>query len=242
MKLSPEMNVSDEKSAIRRRVSFADDKGFQLEKILIVNEPPDVPPILRSPIVRELLEKEINNNTVNAFWSPMFKPPPTDYLAFRKKLEQQNVCLENVSVTQDILRIAGSVKVKRLPSTDTVFIRYTTDSWVSYTDEHCKFAPYLSCVGLPENIDTFEFSIKLQSPKLVAGTVFEFCICYKTSENEYWDNNNLQNFKLALQNAQLKTSFESTLAQLASCDAYSMNSLESQFLNWCSFATESVYW
>lgn len=201
--ITSEKNSIDNSEKISRKVSFADDNGYQLEKVIIIDFS-DVPPVLTSPRVIELLSKEFEDEMLRTKWIATFDQPGDHYFPFVRKLEEQCVALERLSLSVDVNRVVGIVKVKDFNGPKSVFVRYTLNNWQSYNDHFSKFAPFLTCTN-PLRINTYKFTVDLIKERFEIGTILEFCICYQTSDKEYWDNNNRHNYKIILQAVAINT-------------------------------------
>ncbi|XP_026480640.1 protein phosphatase 1 regulatory subunit 3C-B-like [Ctenocephalides felis] len=108
-------------------------------------------------------------------WHPRFEQPARDYVAFRRKLEESNVALENIVVRKkddgscsggNENKAVGTVKVRNLDYHKDVIIRYTTDGWKTYKDETCSHVPTSASAKTgPSSAfhlhDTFRFELLL---------------------------------------------------------------------------------
>ncbi|XP_055758588.1 protein phosphatase 1 regulatory subunit 3C-B-like isoform X2 [Salvelinus fontinalis] len=119
-----------------------------------------------------------------------FPQPAADYLAFRNRLLKNSVCLENCTLQDKSL--TGTVKVRNLGFEKSVHVRVTVDSWKTYTDIDCTF---MNNVYSCQDTDTFAFVFKL--PRYVPPyNRVEFCICFKSKDQVFWDNNDGKNYVL----------------------------------------------
>ncbi|KAG5262858.1 hypothetical protein AALO_G00279670 [Alosa alosa] len=179
------------KTKRKKRVVFADSKGMSLTAIHVFKEFQDDP---LADLQFELsdLENAIVGLRVEKEKSLMldFAQPAADYLDFRNRLKKNLVSLENC-VLQD-KSLSGTIKVSNVSFEKTVNIRITYDSWKTYTDVPCI---YMNNVYGCLDIDTFSFFIDLPSV-IPHNKSVEFCICYKTLDQEHWDNNDGKNYKL----------------------------------------------
>lgn len=103
----------------------------------------------------------------------------------RRKLELNNVSLENVIIKESESTVVGTVKVKNLSFHKEVFIRSTWDSWKSQTDTFCTFSQIVGASGAYVIYDTFSFKLTLPPH----SRNLEFCVCFRADEKEYWDSN-----------------------------------------------------
>ncbi|XP_062381993.1 protein phosphatase 1 regulatory subunit 3C-B-like isoform X1 [Sardina pilchardus] len=172
----------------KKSVVFADTKGMSLTAIHVFKEFEDDP---LADLQFELsdLENAIVGLRVEKEKSLMldFAQPAADYLDFRNRLKKNLVSLENC-VLQD-KSLSGTIKVSNVSFEKSVNVRITYDSWKTYTDVPCI---YMNNVYGCLDIDTFSFHIDLPS----VNSSVEFCICYKTLDQEHWDNNDGKNYKL----------------------------------------------
>ncbi|GAA6220945.1 protein phosphatase 1 regulatory subunit 3C-like isoform X2 [Lates japonicus] len=123
-----------------------------------------------------------------------FPQPSADFQAFRAKLAESMVILENCSVTEQALQ--GTVRVRNISFQKDVRVRITFDSWQSYKDVPCTYLQ--KRFGGPQT-DIFEFDIAI--PKVLdAKRKIEFCLSYLPGgqSKPFWDNNNEQNYSIAV--------------------------------------------
>ncbi|XP_034728206.1 protein phosphatase 1 regulatory subunit 3C [Etheostoma cragini] len=123
-----------------------------------------------------------------------FPQPSADFKAFRAKLAESMVTLENCSVAEQALR--GTVRVRNISFQKDVRARVTFDSWQSYRDVPCTYVQ--KRFGGPQT-DIFEFDIVV--PKVLdAKRKIEFCLSYLPAGHSepFWDNNNGQNYSIAV--------------------------------------------
>lgn len=118
-----------------------------------MSEPSEVPPFWSHRFLSHLIPSRFydevdsctnhtpdNSLSVPDSWHPKFEQPARDYVAFRRKLEESNVALENVVIVQkDGTSIAvGTVKVKNLDYHKDVVVRYSLNNWKTFNDEKCR--------------------------------------------------------------------------------------------------------
>ncbi|XP_015512414.1 protein phosphatase 1 regulatory subunit 3C isoform X1 [Neodiprion pinetum] len=178
----------------KKRVVFADDRGRPLTQVKyfvrVMSEPSNVPPLWSSAYLAGVT-RGVKVEATPTPWSPTFPQPASDYLAFRRKLDQEAVSLENVIVREAEECLVGTVKVKNLAYDKEVIVRASSDDWTSHEDAHCS---YVSQPGAAQAAlvlyDTFRFRLTLppRSDKI------EFCVCYRVAGDEYWDNNEGKNY------------------------------------------------
>lgn len=163
-----------------------------------MKEPSNVPPIWTNTFVEKVLrckelqfnEKLLSNNGQYP-WEMCFSQPASDYLTYRRKLDQDAVSLENVIIREVDQCLMGTVKVKNLAFDKEVVIRVSTDSWTTHEDVHCSFVDQPVHQQMLTNLyDTFRFSLTLPAK----SNVIEFCVRYRTNGSEFWDNNSSKNY------------------------------------------------
>lgn len=179
----------------KKKVVFADDKGLSLTHVRLVKERPTSPPRWNSQflsLVTQGLNAEIIERTTEDQWQITFSQPASNYLEFRKRLDEGKVSLENVIVKEPDNLLTGTVKVRNLSFHKNVFIRYSTTSWQSFTDVACTYVQSATPSSITIVYDTFAFQISLPQ----SSNTFEFCVAYKTENEEFWDNNNSKNYVL----------------------------------------------
>lgn len=179
---------------LKKKVVFADDKGMSLTHVRFMTEPSSVPPVWSSRFLAQVT-KGLCAEVTPEPWEVTFPQPASDYVDFRRKLDQENVSLENVIVKESEECVLGTIKVKNLSFEKEVFVRSTSDDWKTKEDIFCKFVnnnQLSSISGHYTLYDTFSFKITLP-PK---SKKIEFCVCYKVGDQEFWDNNLGKNYIL----------------------------------------------
>lgn len=180
--------------ADKKRVVFADMKGMSLTAIHVFSnfdddfyQRNDDLQFDLSDLEAATLDLKITSKQSLAL---DFKQPSIDYLDFRNRLLQNSVCLENCSLLERSL--SGTIKVRNVGFEKSVQVRITYDSWASFTDVECT---YMNNVYSCQDTDTFTFVLELPSHIQPHNRV-EFCICYKTQGQSFWDNNDGNNYAL----------------------------------------------
>lgn len=105
---------------------------------------------------------------------------------FHEQFERQCVALERCG-TRD-RTVTGIILVKNIEFQKQVTVRYTLDHWKTSDDIETSYVPN-SNDGVT---DRFTFSLSL--PKTCKE--LEFAVRYKTSSEEFWDNNHNRNYKV----------------------------------------------
>ncbi|XP_037905151.1 protein phosphatase 1 regulatory subunit 3C isoform X2 [Hermetia illucens] len=176
----------------KKRVIFADDQGRSLTEVRIMSEPSSVPPLWSLKFLAQITQGLVSPHPSEQ-WTIDFRQPASDYLQFRKRIDDLNVSLENVIVRENESIVVGTVKVKNLSFHKEVIVRATWDDWKSQQDIFCTYSQIYGSSAAYVLYDTFSFKITLppSSKKL------EFCICFRSDGKEYWDNNNDKNYTIS---------------------------------------------
>lgn len=188
-----------------------------------MSEPSNQPPKLMtvSPYLNQQSAAAVasssssNGKQLEQQWQLRFPQPASSYLDFRKRLDENNVSLENVIVKSPDKRIVGTVKVRNLSYDKEVFVRSTRDRWATHQDTLCTYVqnnaminaaaggcgggPFSAASGPVQNpvtaiYDTFSFRLPLP----VDAAAMEFAVCYKSARFEFWDSNDGNNYWLSL--------------------------------------------
>lgn len=178
----------------KKRVVFADDRGLALEHVKVMMEPSHVPPYWALEIVASpTLERKPPPKPVIDLWEMRFNQPASDYVEFRRRITEEFVSLENVIIKQNECAVDGTVKVKNLDYNKEVFIRTSSDGWMTTEDTYCAFVESGPLNKNRESVyDTFAF--RLQLP--VHSRCLDFCVCFKCKGEEFWDNNKERNYAI----------------------------------------------
>lgn len=192
-------NNNDGNGKQKKRVVFADDRGRPLTQIRVMSEPSNVPPLWSTAYVAGLTggllgsskdqDQETAQDTTPP-WQVTFPQPASDYLAFRRKLDQNSVSLENVIVRESEQCLVGTVKVRNLAYDKEVVVRASSDCWSTHEDVYCTYVEQPGSPGPLILYDTFRFRLTLP----VASDIVEFCVRYRTDGKESWDNNENKNY------------------------------------------------
>ncbi|XP_064508280.1 protein phosphatase 1 regulatory subunit 3B isoform X1 [Pseudopipra pipra] len=174
---------------VKKRVSFADSRGFALTMVKVFSEfddPLDIP-----FNITELIDNIVGLTTAEKDSFVLdFVQPSVDYLAFRNRLETDCVCLENCVLKER--SVVGTVKVKNLAFEKTVKIRMTFDTWKSFVDYPCQ---YVKDTYGGSDRDTFSFDINLPEG-IQSHERVEFAISFECNGKMYWDNNRGTNYRI----------------------------------------------
>lgn len=246
---------------LKKRVVFADDRGMSLTHVRVMSEPSSVPPLWTSKFLAQVT-KGLSAEVASEPWEVTFAQPASDYVDFRRRLEQDKVSLENVIVKESEDCVVGTIKVRNLSFLKEVIVRSSTDNWITHEDTFCKFVnnnPALNAVSTGHYIlyDTFSFRLILP-PR---SRRIEFCVSFRCEGLEYWDNNSGKNYivvkkipDLSKQNIlddileapKLQRNNSDTndlLVKLKCADAlHAKVESWSEFASWNHLETEGPYW
>lgn len=198
-------------SGMRRRVTFADSKGFTLTEVKYLFESSNDPP--QSFIDGDSLYEAMKNLQLTASerasrtnqnkgnddsslsnkFTLEFTQPFASYSTFRNKINTEMVSLENCTVECSGL-LSGTIKVKNIAFDKQVHIRITTDQWATFVDRACQHSSAAS--NNDPNFDTFEFNINDLARGEIRSTSAHFCIRYTCAGQDYWDNNDGRNYTI----------------------------------------------
>lgn len=184
-----------------KHVVFADSKGFSLTAVRVFSDEEEQSDLDLLPYLQGLgsMTEDSYSCTVSTYCPGTqlklgFPQPSADFQAFRARLEESMVVLENCSVTEQAIQ--GTVRVRNISLQKDVHVRVTFDSWQSYKDVPCTYLQ--KRFGGPQT-DIFEFDIAI--PKVLdAKRKIEFCLCYLPvgHTEPFWDNNNGKNYSIVV--------------------------------------------
>lgn len=184
-----------------KHVVFADSKGLSLTAVRVFGDEEEQSDLDLLPSLHDLgtIKEDGYSCTVSTCCPGTrlklaFPQPSENFQAFRAKLADSMVILENCSVTEVALQ--GTIRVRNISFQKDVNVRITFDSWQSYKNVPCTYLQ--KRFGGPQT-DIFEFYITI--PKVLdAKRKIEFCISYSPGEQSktYWDNNSGQNYRIAV--------------------------------------------
>ncbi len=108
---------------LKKRVVFADDKGFDLAEVRVMKEPSSCPPRWSPDFLDLVLRGTGAESPEQQGWEATFPQPAANYKEFREKLERDNVALENVIIKAESEEVTGTVKVRNLGFHKEVLVR-----------------------------------------------------------------------------------------------------------------------
>lgn len=128
-----------------------------------MSEPSFMPPSWNSQFFK-LVTQGMVAEVAPEPWECTFTQPASDYLEFRRRLDENFVSLENVIVKESEESIVGTVKVKNISFQKEVVIRSTPDGWTTQEDTFCTFVNNAN-PSIPGSVkviyETFSFKVTL---------------------------------------------------------------------------------
>ncbi|KAK1799597.1 hypothetical protein P4O66_000372 [Electrophorus voltai] len=180
------------------RVRFVDSLGLELEcvKLFEAGEDPAVPAHVMS---RLLASSELATGKSLELTLPYFQPSFPGNMAsapgFLRRLCRQRVCLETIHCSE--LGIAGTVQVLNLAFEKQVTVHYSFTDWKSATDSKASWVSTVHRDGAEPDSDVFRFRLPVPPFILQPNVTLQFAICFQVLGEEFWDNNDGHNYKLA---------------------------------------------
>ncbi|CAG9864273.1 unnamed protein product [Phyllotreta striolata] len=231
---------------LKKKVVFADDKGMSLTQVRVMTEPSNVPPLWSSRFLAEVTQGLTADPVGEAnAWEAAFPQPASDYVAFRRRLDDGNVSLENVIIKASEESVVGTVKVRNLAFRKEVLVRYSTNEWKSYEDCFCTYVPNNMNTNINVLYDTFSFKFSLPPTRVKK---LEFCVCFRCEGKEYWDNNLGKNYNLvkksSLNNDDVFKKNINERQAVIKCNDIVQAKMESwsEFASWTHLENNSPYW
>lgn len=115
--------------------------------------------------------------------------------ALLQAVRTNKVEVEKISpVENEPLSFTGVVRVFNISFHKAVYIRATTDNWVTYFDHPAEYV-HGSHDG---DTDQFSFKLSFAPPYVTHGSLIEFVVRYETSEGDFWANNFSMNYAVSL--------------------------------------------
>lgn len=183
----------------KKRVVFADAKGFSLTAVrLFIPEPasPDASLLIKHSTAKlqgeqSTLDKQQHYNLRLGFPQPM-----TASKAFFARLRETRIQLGSCNISEHSL--IGKVCVYHAGVEKNVLIRITFDSWRSLHDIPCTFLQQLPFGG--SDMDIFSFDLCLPK-KLDPREQVEFCVYFRPGPGStpHWDDNRGQSYRLCIE-------------------------------------------
>lgn len=120
---------------------------------------------------------------VNKVLMPLFQQPGA-LAGFLDVIRDRHVSLESCAVTDPVtMTISGSVRVRNLDFHKSVYVRYTTDAWRTYSDLQANYVEN-SCDGFSD-----KFTFTVYGNALQVGERIELATRFHCKGQILWDNN-----------------------------------------------------
>ncbi|GCB70829.1 uncharacterized protein [Scyliorhinus torazame] len=185
---------SEFNGGLRKKVKFADSLGLSLASVkhFRASDEPYIPSkvflrLQSFPTIVDDLNEKFKALGIHCM-RPAFSMP-CEASDFMQRAERNRVCLENVTVRH--FDVHGLIRVLNISYIKEVIVRYTFNNWLSSMDTPAKYVEGSSHLGT----DQFSFVLSIP-PFLDQGSFVHFAICYRTDNEEYWDNNFDKNYSL----------------------------------------------
>lgn len=117
-------------------------------------------------------------------------PPETD------ERKAWPVYVERVFLSADKKNLIGTVVVQNWAFQKQVTTRFTLDYWKTTSEVAAEYSNDMRRTDIPENRDTFTFSISLADQANLENKTLFFCVRYNVNGQEYWDSNNSINYQV----------------------------------------------
>lgn len=112
--------------------------------------------------------------------------------------------LEKLNLSADQKNLIGTVAVQNISFQKHVTARFTFDYWQTTSEVVAEYSSDVRRRDRDDGADRFVFRINLSDhAKLETKTMF-ICICYRTSGQEFWDNNGGYNFQVDFKKKMVK--------------------------------------
>jgi hypothetical protein len=108
----------------------------------------------------------------------------------------QPVFVERVFLSSDNKNLVGNIAVQNLAFHKSVAVRYTLDYWKTTSEILADYNSDVRRKGTHENLDHFNFSIKLADQANLENKTLFFCVRYNVNGQEFWDNNGSCNYQV----------------------------------------------
>lgn len=115
--------------------------------------------------------------------------------ALLRAVRTNKVEVEKISLVEnEPLSFSGVVRVFNISFHKAVYVRSTTDNWLTYFDHPAEYV-HGSHDG---DTDQFSFKLSFAPPYVTDGSRIEFVVRYETSEGDFWANNFSMNYAVSL--------------------------------------------
>nr|CAH7727374.1 unnamed protein product [Callosobruchus chinensis] len=114
------------------------------KRVRVMTEPSSVPPLWMNFHFLEDVTRGVDADpgvSTEDRWQITFAQPASDYVEFRKRLDEGKVSLENVIIKESDDTLVGTVKVKNIAFEKEVFVRSSINNWQTHEDTYCSYVP-----------------------------------------------------------------------------------------------------
>ncbi|GFW17182.1 glycogen-binding subunit 76A [Trichonephila clavipes] len=175
----------------KKMVRFADTFGLDLTDIHVFPKDEDLPNVPSSAFadLAACNKSKSKDDFLHESYTfiPQFEQPGSDAY-FLEKVKQEKVCLENILI--EGLKLIGLVRILNIGYEKKVLARYTTNHWMSFTDQYAEYVTGSS----DELTDKFKFII--YPHYMQPGSQLTLVVKYEVNNEEFWDNNQSKNYTL----------------------------------------------
>ena len=106
------------------------------------------------------------------------------------------VFVERVFLSSDNKNLVGNIAVQNMAFHKSVAVRFTLDYWKTTSEIVADYNTDVRRKAAHENLDHFNFSIKLADQANLENKTLFFCVRYNVNGQEYWDNNAASNYQV----------------------------------------------
>ncbi|KIW62564.1 hypothetical protein, variant [Phialophora macrospora] len=108
----------------------------------------------------------------------------------------QPVFVDRVFLSADNKHLVGNIAVQNLAFHKSVVVRFTLDYWKTTSEIVADYNNDVRRKGPHDNLDHFNFSIKLADQANLETKTMFFCVRYNVNGQEFWDNNGTFNYQV----------------------------------------------
>ncbi|OCT48282.1 putative protein phosphatase regulatory subunit Gac1 [Cladophialophora carrionii] len=108
----------------------------------------------------------------------------------------QPVFVDRVFLSADNKHLVGNIAVQNLAFQKSVVVRFTLDYWKTTSEIVADYNNDVRRKGPHDNLDHFNFSIKLADQANLETKTLFFCVRYTVNGQEFWDNNGGYNYQV----------------------------------------------
>lgn len=175
----------------KKIVRFADVLGLDLADVrTFLDEVPKIPKSAYEDLDVTILPSQTLDlpPPIEKVLVPLFQQPGC-LPGFVERLKDCQVCLESATITDPVnLTITGVVRVRNLDFHKSVHVRFTTDSWRTFSDMTANYVEN-SCDGFSD-----KFSFMLFGNSFQVGQRLELALRFSAKGEQFWDNNYGSNY------------------------------------------------